>query len=151
MSRLTGKRAIITGGAQGQGVAIARHFVREGASVVIADVADESGKALADELGDAASFKSPRRELYPESWAVVVEAAETSLGGHVNVLVNNAGILRFGEVDTMPLDDLDLVHQRQHEGLLLRDARGRPGHEAGAPGDRSSTAPRSRGSPGCRR
>lgn len=108
MSRLTGKRAIITGGAQGQGAAIARHFVREGAKVVIADVADDSGKILAEELGDAAFF-SHLDVSDPASWAEVVEDAETQLSGHVNVLVNNAGVLRFGEVDTMPLGDFDLL------------------------------------------
>ena len=51
MGRLTGKVAIVTGGAQGQGAAISRAFVAEGAKVAIADVADEPGKALADELG----------------------------------------------------------------------------------------------------
>ena len=59
MSRLADKRAIITGGAQGQGAAIARHFVREGAKVVIADVADDAGKLLADELGEFFSERDP--------------------------------------------------------------------------------------------
>ena len=56
MSRLKDKHAIITGGAQGQGAAIARAFVGEGARLVIADVADDAGSALAEELGDAAYF-----------------------------------------------------------------------------------------------
>ena len=50
MNRLDGKRAIVTGAAQGQGAEIARAFVAEGAQVVIADIAEEPGQALADEL-----------------------------------------------------------------------------------------------------
>lgn len=118
MSRLTDKRAIITGGAQGQGAAIARAFVREGAKVVIADVADDHGKALAEELGDAAYF-SHLDVSDPASWAEVVKEAAELLGGPVNVLVNNAGILRFGEVDTMPLDDFDLLVNVNMRGCFL--------------------------------
>jgi 3alpha(or 20beta)-hydroxysteroid dehydrogenase len=108
MSRLAGKRAIITGGAQGQGAAIARHFVREGATVLIADVADDLGKTLADELGEAATF-SHLDVSDPASWAALVGGSEQQLGGLVNVLVNNAGVLRFGEVDSMPVSDFELL------------------------------------------
>ncbi len=51
MGRLDTKIAIVTGGAQGQGEAISRAFVAEGAKVVIADIAKDEGQALADELG----------------------------------------------------------------------------------------------------
>ncbi len=108
MSRLEAKNAIITGGSQGQGAAIARAFVREGAKVVIADVADDAGKALADELGESAIF-SHHDVSDPASWGAVVREAEQWLGGDVNVLVNNAGVLRFGEVDSMPQSDFDLL------------------------------------------
>jgi len=118
MSRLADKRAIITGGAQGQGAAIARHFVREGAKVVIADVADDAGKLLADELREAAFF-SHLDVSDLASWAEVVKEAEANLGGYVNVLVNNAGILRFGEVDTMPESDLDLLINVNMKGTFF--------------------------------
>ena len=101
MNRLAGKRAIVTGAAQGQGAAIARAFVAEGAQVVIADIAEEPGQALADELcaerPDAAYFR--RHDVSDEeSWQALVEEANERFGP-VNVLVNNAGILRFGEVE----------------------------------------------------
>lgn len=108
MSRLEDKHVIITGAAQGQGAAIARAFISEGAQVVLADVADEAGKALAEELGDAAYF-SHHDVSDASSWDELVAEAAERLGGPVNVLVNNAGVLRFGEVDTMPLDDFDLL------------------------------------------
>ena len=53
---LAGKRALITGAARGQGAAAARLFVELGASVVIGDVLDEPGRALAAELGESASY-----------------------------------------------------------------------------------------------
>ena len=56
MSRLAGKTAIVTGGANGMGEATVRLFVEHGAKVVIGDIQDEAGQALADELGDAAVF-----------------------------------------------------------------------------------------------
>jgi NAD(P)-dependent dehydrogenase (short-subunit alcohol dehydrogenase family) len=54
--RLEGKVAVVTGGADGMGKATARRFVQEGARVVIADVQEEKGAQVADELGDSARF-----------------------------------------------------------------------------------------------
>ena len=94
MDRLGGKVAVITGGARGQGAAEARAFVAEGANVVVTDVLDDEGKALAGELGDAAAYlhHDVRRE---EDWASVVAEAESRFG-KLDVLVNNAGILAMG-------------------------------------------------------
>jgi 3alpha(or 20beta)-hydroxysteroid dehydrogenase len=118
MSRLKDKHVIITGAAQGQGAAIARAFVGEGARVVIADVSDDVGAALAEELGDAAHF-SHHDVSDPSSWDALVADAAERFGAPVNVLVNNAGVLRFGEVDTMPLDDLDLLISVNMRGCFL--------------------------------
>jgi 3alpha(or 20beta)-hydroxysteroid dehydrogenase len=118
MSRLQDKRAVITGGAQGQGEAIARAFVGEGARVIIADLADDAGETLAKELGDAATF-THLDVSDPGSWDALMSHAEEDLGGGVDVLVNNAGILRFGEVDTMPLEDFNLVIDVNLRGCFL--------------------------------
>ena len=118
MSRLKDKHAIITGGAQGQGAAIARAFVSEGARVVLADVNDDAGTALADELGDVAFF-SHHDVSDPASWDRLVVEAEEQLGASVNVLVNNAGVLRFGEVDTMALEEFDLLLNVNLRGCFL--------------------------------
>ena len=117
MSRLQGKVAIVTGGAQGQGAEIVRQFVAEGAKVVIADVADEHGEKLAAELGDAAAFLH-LNVSDADQWARVVEAT-TERFGPVNVLANNAGLLRFGEIETMPLDDFDLLFNVNAKGCFL--------------------------------
>jgi 3alpha(or 20beta)-hydroxysteroid dehydrogenase len=121
MNRLAGKRAIVTGAAQGQGAAIARAFVEEGAQVVIADVADEPGNALADELcgvrPESAYFR--HHDVSDEaSWISLVEEANERFGP-VNVLVNNAGILRFGEVEKMETDEFELLFRVNQLGCFL--------------------------------
>jgi 3alpha(or 20beta)-hydroxysteroid dehydrogenase len=117
MGRLSGKHAIVTGGAQGQGAAISRAFVAEGATVVIADVAVEPGEALAAELGDAALFVH-HDVSSEESWKSVVAAANEKFGP-VNVLANNAGILRFGDVISQPVEEFELLWRVNTLGCFL--------------------------------
>ncbi len=90
MSRLDDKIVLISGAARGQGAAEARLFVEEGARVVIGDVLHEPGKALADELGDAARFAA-LDVTSEEDWAAAVALTVAEFGG-LNVLVSNAGI-----------------------------------------------------------
>jgi 3alpha(or 20beta)-hydroxysteroid dehydrogenase len=115
--RLQNKVAIVTGGAQGQGAAIVRAYVAEGAKVVIADIAKEQGQALAEELGEAAYFAS-HDVSDPASWASVVEDANTRFGP-VNVLANNAGLLRFGDIERMPLEEAQLLINVNQLGTFL--------------------------------
>jgi 3alpha(or 20beta)-hydroxysteroid dehydrogenase len=118
MDRLSGKVAIITGGARGQGAAEAQAFVAEGAQVVVTDVLDDDGKALVDGLGDAATYlhHDVRRE---EDWAQAVAEAESRFG-KLDVLVNNAGILEIGRMthDTT-LDDYMRVIEINQVGVFL--------------------------------
>ncbi|GAA4690008.1 glucose 1-dehydrogenase [Nocardioides nanhaiensis] len=117
MGRLSGKSAIVTGAAMGQGAAIARAYVAEGARVVIADVAKDEGQALADELGEAAHFA--HHDVSDEtSWAAVVEDANARFGP-VDVLANNAGILRFGDIERMGRDEVDLLFRVNQLGCFL--------------------------------
>ena len=117
MGRLDNKVAIITGAAMGQGAQIARTFVAEGARVVLADVAREEGQALADELGDSAHFVA--HDVSDEkSWAALVEETNTRFGP-VNVLANNAGILRFGNIDQMPREEVELLFRVNQLGCFL--------------------------------
>lgn len=90
MSRLEGKVAIITGAAQGMGATHAKMFVDEGAKVVLTDLNEEKGQALAEELGHNALFVK-QNVTSSEDWANVMKQANEKFGT-VNVLVNNAGI-----------------------------------------------------------
>jgi 3alpha(or 20beta)-hydroxysteroid dehydrogenase len=89
MARFTGKVVLISGGARGQGAAEARLLVAEGAKVVLGDLLEAEGEALAKELGSAAHFL--RQDVtQQEDWARAVAAAE-AMGG-LHGLINNAGI-----------------------------------------------------------
>lgn len=89
MGRLDGKIILISGGARGQGAAEARACVAEGARVVIGDVLESAGRALAAELGQSCAFV--RQDVTQEAdWDAAIRAAE-ALGG-LHGLVNNAGI-----------------------------------------------------------
>jgi 3alpha(or 20beta)-hydroxysteroid dehydrogenase len=96
MGRLDDKVALITGGARGQGEQEARLFAAEGARVVLTDVLDDDGKQTAADIGGAATYH--HHDVTSEAdWASVVDAV-LSEHGHLDVLVNNAGIFEFGGV-----------------------------------------------------
>jgi 3alpha(or 20beta)-hydroxysteroid dehydrogenase len=105
--RLSGKVALISGGARGQGAAEARAFIAEGAHVVIGDVLDEEGEQLANELGSAAHYVH-LDVTSEEDWAAAV-AATVATFGSLGVLINNAGIMRLGPLDSQPTDDYRAV------------------------------------------
>lgn len=114
--RLEGKVAIITCGSRGQGEAEARLFVQEGAKVVIADVLDEQGEALAKELGDAAVFQHTDVSS-EDDWAAAIAAAEAL--GPLSVLVNNAAILTFTSIADTTLDEYMRVIRVNQVGTFL--------------------------------
>ena len=98
--RLEGRIAIVTGGARGIGAACCVKLAEEGASVLVTDVLDDEGKALAQSIqasGGRALYR--HHDVSSESeWAAVVSAAVKELGG-LQVLVNNAGIARIEDVE----------------------------------------------------
>ncbi len=101
-SELEGKVAIVTGGANGIGRAIAQLFVEEGARVVIADIDDDAGTAVASELGEAATFVHTDVSDADSVQAAIDHAQERS--GALHVMVNNAGI--SGSSRRLMQDDL---------------------------------------------
>jgi 3alpha(or 20beta)-hydroxysteroid dehydrogenase len=107
MGRLDGKVALITGGARGMGKAHARHFVAEGARVVIGDVLDDKGGAVAGQLGDRARYV--HHDVTSETgWSRAVATAVDAFG-RLDVLVNNAGVLRHATIADMPLAEFRAV------------------------------------------
>ena len=90
MGRVSEKVGLITGGARGMGAEHARVLVSEGARVVIADILDDEGAAVAEELGAHAHYVH-LDVTQPEQWAAAV-AESVQRFGRLNVLVNNAGV-----------------------------------------------------------
>lgn len=97
MGRLDDKVAIITGGARGMGSSHVRLFAKEGAKVIIADILEEEGQALAQELGENVKFLT-LDVTKAANWNEVVTETEKAFGS-VNVLVNNAGISMSKSID----------------------------------------------------
>ncbi len=117
MGKLDGRVAIVTGAARGQGEAEARLFAAEGAKVVVTDVLDDEGAAVAAELGDAARYE--HLDVSDEdAWQSVVEAT-TEAFGPPTVLVNNAGILSFGPIAKTDVDQFRKVLDVNLVGTLL--------------------------------
>jgi 3alpha(or 20beta)-hydroxysteroid dehydrogenase len=115
--RLQDKVAIITGGARGMGEATVRLFAREGAKVVIADVLEAEGQALAADIGDAAMFQ--RLDVSDESsWTVLVDAV-MARHGRVDALVNNAAVVAFGPITALSVEDIDRVLGINVKGTML--------------------------------
>ena len=114
--QLEGKVALVTGGASGIGAGICSAYVAEGASVVIADIDDERGSALAAELGKHAVYR--RVDVTDEDAIAGAVQAAVSEFGALDTLVNNAGavgVWRF--VDDIPADEWDAAFR-----LLVRSA-----------------------------
>ena len=115
MFDLTGKSALVTGGASGIGEAIARAFVRQGARVVIGDLNETRARALARELGacglalDVTDFESVKAVT-----AHVIEEA-----GKLDILVNCAGIMHVGKLHETAPEDYDRIQAVNARGVYL--------------------------------
>src|SRR5262245_61091065 len=107
MGRLDGKVALITGGARGMGKSHVRHFVAEGARVVFGDVLDDKGAYVAAGLGEQGRYLH-HDVTSEDDWAAAVALA-TEAFGRLDVLVNNAGVLKFARIADMPLADFRQV------------------------------------------
>lgn len=115
--RLEGKVAIVTGGARGTGEATARRFVEEGARVLVADILDDLGKAVAEDLGGSAEFF--HLDITDEvQWAAAAERV-TERFGRLDVLVNNAAILHLSPIESTSLDDWNRIVNVNLTGAFL--------------------------------
>lgn len=118
MNRLENKVALITGASRGMGEAHAREFINQGAKVILADVREEMGEALAKELGENALFVK-LDVTNVKDWENAVKQGEAKFG-NINVLVNNAGILGpvAGVMELKYEDYLKVIDVNQHSILL---------------------------------
>ncbi|WVZ66995.1 hypothetical protein U9M48_016142 [Paspalum notatum var. saurae] len=109
--RLAGKVAVITGGASGIGKATAAEFVRNGARVIIADVQDDLGRAVAAELGgrddDHSAVRYVRCDVTDEAQVAAAVDLAVALHGRLDVMFNNAGIT--GALSPTPLGSMDMA------------------------------------------
>ncbi|MEM7325039.1 MAG: glucose 1-dehydrogenase [Actinomycetota bacterium] len=108
MGQLDGKVAVVTGGASGIGAGTVRRFVAEGAKVLIADLDEDGGATLADELGDAGAFL--RVDVSREDQVAAMIAEATDLFGRLDCLFNNAGFGgALGPIASTTVEDYDLT------------------------------------------
>jgi NAD(P)-dependent dehydrogenase (short-subunit alcohol dehydrogenase family) len=115
--RLTGKVALVTGGASGMGKSEATIFAREGARVLVADVLEAEGKAVANAIGDAARFV--KLDVTDEGeWQTAVAAAEREFG-KLDILVNNAGISGTYQADLTNTEAWDRVMGINAKGVFF--------------------------------
>ncbi len=114
---LDGKVAIVTGSARGTGEATARAFAEEGARVVLADVLDDRGEAVAKDLGAAALYL--HLDVTSEAdWRRAVDAT-TDRFGSLDVLVNNAAVLHMAAIEDTELSDFERVVRVNQTGTFL--------------------------------
>lgn len=116
MGCLDGRVAIITGAARGQGEAEARKFAAEGAFVVMGDVLDEAGEAVAAELGGQALYLH-HDVTSPDDWARVVDAA--AIRGPLRALVNNAAIHWTAPISEETPESLRRIWEVNYLGTFL--------------------------------
>jgi len=118
--RLTGKVALISGGARGMGAAEARLFAAEGAKVVIGDVLEAQGREVEAEIkaaGGEAVFV--RLDVTHEAdWQRAVETAVRQFG-QLHILVNNAGVSGQGRVEDVTLEEWNRVMDINSTGVFL--------------------------------
>lgn len=118
MGKLDGRVVLITGAARGQGEQEARLFAAEGAKVVVADVLDGLGEALAKELGEDTARYVHLDVSQEADWAAALTEAKDAFG-RIDGLVNNAGILRFNELVRTPLEEFQQIVQVNQVGVFL--------------------------------
>ncbi|MDF2640682.1 MAG: family NAD(P)-dependent oxidoreductase [Novosphingobium lindaniclasticum] len=116
MNRVSSKVALVTGGASGLGAADARLLAAEGAKVVITDLQADFGRKVAASIPDALFLEHDVRD--EAQWQDVV-AKTIARFGRLDVLVNNAGLVRFGNVEDCDLDTFRLQMQVMVEGCFL--------------------------------
>lgn len=116
MDALKGKVALVTGAARGIGAATAELFAAEGARVMVADLNETAGKALAASIANAAFVRLDVSD--EKSWQAAVKATVDQFG-QLDVLVNNAGIYTTSPIEDTPTDIFVRIFQVNQLGPFL--------------------------------
>ena len=117
MGRVSGKVAIVTGGASGVGKDDAILLVKEGAKVVLTDLNEKDGNAVAAQIGENALFV--KHDISSEDgWKEVIARTEEKFGG-VDILVNNAAILIAGTIEDTTLENWQKIQRVNSDGYFL--------------------------------
>ncbi len=132
MSLLENRTAVITGGAQGIGFAIAQSFVEQGAKIVIGDLDLDAATAAAEKLGGRDVARAVKANVVESAdWDTLLAEAVDGFGS-LDVVVNNAGITRDATMRTMTEEDFDLVisvhlkgtwHGTRKASAIMREAK----------------------------
>ncbi|KXF76260.1 dehydrogenase [Paramesorhizobium deserti] len=116
---LEGKTAIVTGGAQGIGYAIARRYLMDGASVVIADVDEAKGEAAEKDLSQLGAVRFTPADVGQKLDVHNLVAFTTDTFGDIDILVNNAGIAHHADFLSLKEEDFDRVLRINLKGAFL--------------------------------
>ena len=120
--RVAGKKAFITGGAQGLGAAMGAALAAEGAKVTLADINLEGAKAQAAAInaarGSEVAFALALDVTQEDQWINALAAADAAMGG-LSVLINNAGISRSGDIEQLSYEDWKLVMDVNVDSVFL--------------------------------
>lgn len=121
-TRVAGKKAFITGAAQGLGAAMARRLAEEGAKVSLADINIDKAREVAAEINQAhgagIAFAFPLDVTREDQWIYALEEADAAMSG-ISVLVNNAGISRGGPIEQCSLEDFRLCMSVNVDSVFL--------------------------------
>lgn len=117
---LTGKTAIVTGGAMGIGLGIVERLARAGANVLIADFNEDAGTESAKAMGEKGlNVKSVKVDVSNEAEVKNMVAVAVSEFGSIDIMVNNAGIFPQVPLSKMTVEDFDRVIAVNLRGVFL--------------------------------
>ncbi|MEM9014497.1 MAG: SDR family oxidoreductase [Pseudomonadota bacterium] len=136
MGRVDGKKAFITGGAQGLGACFGRMLAAEGAKVALTDVNAEGAAKVAEKInedfpGAACSFSHDVTKK--DDWARALGEADDAMGG-ISVLINNAGIASFGNIENETYENWRRVHEVDLDSVFIGTQLALPYLKASQPG-----------------
>jgi len=122
MGRVSGKKAFITGAAQGLGEATAHMLAREGAKVTLTDINGSGAAQVSAKInalyGEGTAFSWAQDVTDPQAWPDVLDKAHDAMGG-LNILVNNAGIGSLGDVEQENYETFQKVMKVDVDSIFL--------------------------------